>query len=156
LRKIIQKITGSIFFLVLVLFSFSCKAGLKSDLPVVQLTIDGNNVQAEVANTESTRMTGLMFRNSMGTDDGMLFVFTDAKQRAFWMKNTMIPLSIAFMDSKGVIENVLEMPPQTEENFLSDAPAQYALEMNAGWFTKRGIKPGDLVLGAITAPSAKD
>lgn len=156
MRKIIQKITGSIFFLVLVLFSFSCKAGLKSDLPVVQLTIDGNNVQAEVANTESTRMTGLMFRNSMGTDDGMLFVFTDAKQRAFWMKNTMIPLSIAFMDSKGVIENVLEMPPQTEENFLSDAPAQYALEMNAGWFTKRGIKPGDLVLGAITAPSAKD
>ncbi len=129
---------------------------MKSGLPTTRLTIDGNNIAAEVANTESTRMAGLMFRRDLGVDNGMLFVFPDAKLRAFWMKNTLIPLSIAFINDKGVIVNELEMPPQTEQTFMSDGPAQYALEMNAGWFTKRGIKPGDMVLGATTAPSAKE
>jgi len=129
---------------------------VKSGLPTTRLTIDGNNIAAEVANTESTRMAGLMFRRDLGVDNGMLFVFPDAKLRAFWMKNTLIPLSIAFINDKGVIVNELEMPPQTEQTFMSDGPAQYALEMNAGWFTKRGIKPGDMVLGATTAPSAKE
>jgi uncharacterized membrane protein (UPF0127 family) len=156
LVKITREINGSIFFLILVLFSFSCKSEVKSGLPTTRLTIDGNNIAAEVANTESTRMAGLMFRRDLGVDNGMLFVFPDAKLRAFWMKNTLIPLSIAFINDKGVIVNELEMPPQTEQTFMSDGPAQYALEMNAGWFTKRGIKPGDMVLGATTAPSAKE
>lgn len=155
MKKITQKANALFLCVVLSLFVFSCKSTPKSDLPVAQLTVDGSNVVAEVANTESTRMAGLMFRRDLGLNDGMLFVFPDAEQRAFWMKNTLIPLSIAFMNEKGVIENVLEMPPQTEQTFMSDGPAQYALEMNAGWFTKRGIKPGDMVLGATTAPSAK-
>lgn len=154
--KITQNITGLIFFLILALFNSSCKPELKSDLPVVQLTIDGNKLLVEVANTESTRMSGLMFRSEMGSDNGMLFVFSDDKSRAFWMKNTLIPLSIAFMNEKGVIENTLEMPPQTEQTFMSAGPAKYALEMNAGWYTKHGIKPGDMVLGATTSPSSKD
>ena len=81
--KITQNITGLIFFLILALFNSSCKPELKSDLPVVQLTIDGNKLLVEVANTESTRMSGLMFRSEMGSDNGMLFVFSDDKSRAF-------------------------------------------------------------------------
>jgi len=156
LRTTAQKITGLIFVLMLAFFSSSCKPELKSDLPIVQLTIDGNKLLVEVADTESTRMAGLMFRNELGADNGMLFVFSDKASRAFWMKNTLIPLSIAFMDEKGVIENTLEMPPQTEQTFMSAGLAKYALEMNAGWYTKHGIKPGDVVVGATTAPSSKD
>lgn len=155
--RTITRITGiSIFFSILVLINSSCRPGLKSDLPVVQLTIDGNKVLAEVANTEPTRMAGLMFRKDMGADNGMLFVFSDSEIRAFWMKNTLIPLSIAYMNEKGMIENVLEMPPQTEQSFMSAGSAQFALEMNAGWFTRHKIKPGDVVIGATTAPSAKE
>ena len=150
-----RNLKSLILFLILALLSSSCKPGLKSDLPVVQLAIDGNKILVEVANTESTRMSGLMFRNEIGPDNGMLFVFSDSAPRAFWMKNTIIPLSIAFMDDKGVIENTLEMPPQTENTFMSAGPAKYALEMNAGWYTKHGIKAGDLVVGSMAAPGAK-
>ncbi len=152
----IQKTMGFIFLLILSFYSFSCKSALKSDLPIVPLTIDGNKILVEVANTESTRMAGLMFRNELGTDNGMLFVFADDVSRAFWMKNTLIPLSIAFMDEKGAVENTLEMPPQTEQTFMSAGPAKYALEMNAGWYTKHGVKPGDMIIGATTAPSSKN
>lgn len=87
-------------------------------------------------------MAGLMFRKDLGSDVGMLFVFSDSQQRAFWMKNTLIPLSIAYMNEKGAVENILEMPPQTEQSFMSAGPAKFALEMNAGWFSKHGVKPG--------------
>jgi uncharacterized protein len=156
LQNVARNITGLIIFLVLVLLGSSCKPELKSDLPIVQLSIDGNKILVEVANTESTRMAGLMFRSEMGADNGMLFIFSDDASRAFWMKNTLIPLSIAFMDEKGMIENTLEMPPQTEQTFMSAGPAKFALEMNAGWYTKHGIKPGDLVAGATAAPNSKD
>jgi uncharacterized membrane protein (UPF0127 family) len=156
LRNVARNITGLIIFSVLALFESSCKPELKSDLPIVQLSIDGNKILVEVANTESTRMAGLMFRSEMGADNGMLFVFSDDASRAFWMKNTLIPLSIAFMDEKGVIENTLEMPPQTEQTFMSAGPAKYALEMNTGWYTKHGVKAGDVVVGATTSPASKD
>jgi len=136
------------------LAGFSCHAGLKSDLPVVPLKLGGKEIQVEVANKISTRDAGLMFRKEMGEDVGMLFVFPDADQRAFWMKNTLIPLSIAFMDEKGIILNILEMSPQTENTHFSAGKAKYALEMNAGWFTKNGFKPGDPITGVTQAPSA--
>lgn len=154
-----MKQIGFKFFLIgtaVLLLGFSCRPGPKSDLPVVPLTIDGHAIWVEVAHKPSTRMAGLMFRREMGADDGMLFVFPDRAPRAFWMKNTLIPLSIAFMDEKGAIENILEMPPQTEENFLSQGPAKYALEMNAGWFGRKGVKPGDRVEGLAQAPQAQD
>jgi len=97
-----------------------------------------------------------MFRKSMGKNNGMLFVFHETALRAFWMKNTYIPLSIAFMDDKGIILNVLEMPPLTEDSFFSKGGAKYALEMNAGWFEKNGLKPGDPVIGLDQAPSADE
>lgn len=139
------------------LLGASCHHGPpSSDLPVVQLEMDGHRVWVEVANHIATRTTGLMFRREMGPDNGMLFVFPDIDQRYFWMKNTLIPLSIAFIDEKGTILNVLEMPPQTEQTFPSKGPAKFALEMNAGWFTKAGVKAGDKVEGALEAPKAED
>jgi uncharacterized membrane protein (UPF0127 family) len=94
-----------------------------------------------------------MYRRELAEDNGMLFIFPDSARRAFWMKNTLIPLSIAFIDEKGVIENILEMPPETEQNFLSKGPAKFVLEMNSGWFVKRGVKPGDLVPDVLKAPT---
>lgn len=132
----------------------ACHPKDKSDLPVVTLKIDGHSVEAEVANKESTRMTGLMFRREMDKDHGMIFVFPDSEIRAFWMKNTIIPLSIAYMDGKGVILNILEMPPETEDTFYSAGQAKYALEMNTGWYKKNGVKAGDSVEGLATAPTA--
>ena len=138
----------------LLLAGFSCHESLKSDMPVVTLNLGGQEIQVEVANKISTRDAGLMFRKRMGEDIGMLFVFPDSSPRAFWMKNTLIPLSIAFMDEKGAILNILEMPPQTERSFYSNGKAQFALEMNTGWFVKKGLKPGDVVLGLAKAPAA--
>ncbi len=154
--KTISFLKTFLLFLSVALFGFACGSGKKSDLPVVQLNADGNKVEVEVANTEPTRMAGLMFRRDMGENTGMLFVFSDSQPRAFWMKNTLIPLSIAFMDDKGKIENILEMPPQTEQTFRSAGAAKYALEMNAGWFTKKGVKAGDVIEGAVQAPASKD
>ena len=96
-----------------------------------------------------------MFRQHMDSDNGMLFVFDDTAERYFWMKNTVIPLSIAFMDEKGIILNILEMPPETEQTFPSAGPAKYALEMNTGWFSQNGLKVGDLVDGALAAPKGQ-
>ena len=140
----------------LLLSGFSCHHVLKSDLPVIALKMEGHEIYVEVANKEATRETGLMFRGEMEWDNGMLFVFNDYAPRYFWMKNTLIPLSIAFIDDKGMILNILEMPPQTEQTFPTRGPARFALEMNAGWFTKEGVKPGDGVEGVLKAPPAME
>jgi uncharacterized membrane protein (UPF0127 family) len=146
-------------FLIVVFFllgGLSCHPGPKSVLQVVQLKAGGKNLWVEVANKLSTRETGLMFRREMGKDDGMLFVFKEPQQLYFWMKNTYIPLSIAYLDEQGRILNTLEMPPLTENNFPSKGPAKYAIEMNAGWFPSNGIKEGDVVEGVLTAPRADE
>lgn len=142
--------------LFLLLSQFSCHKHLKSDMPVATLSLNGNSFEVEVANTLATRESGLMFRREMGKDNGMLFVFPDSAPRAFWMKNTLIPLSIAFLDEKGVILNLLEMPPLTENPHDSAGPAKFALEMNRCWFTANGAKPGDKVIGALEAPPARE
>ena len=138
------------------LLGFSCHSPIKSDLPVSLLKVDGHEIWVEVANKEATRSSGLMFRTHLDQDNGMLFVFSDTAVRAFWMKNTLIPLSIAFMDEKGVILNTEEMTPQNLQNTWSKGPARFALEMNAGWFTKNGVKAGDSVEGVLGAPKAED
>jgi len=125
-------------------------------MPVVSLKVDGQEVWAEVANKEATRSSGLMFRQEMDWNNGMLFVFPDTAMRAFWMKNTLIPLSVAFMDEKGNIINTEEMIPQSEQSVWSKGPAKYVLEMNGGWFGKEGVKPGDKMEGVLTAPKAEN
>jgi len=116
-------------------------------LPVADLTIGMYKVKAEVAATAQTRETGLMFRKSMPDTAGMLFKFDEIAGHCFWMKNTDLPLSIAFITDDGTISDIAEMKPQTEDNHCPTRAGNYALEMNKGWFARKGIKPGMKVGG---------
>jgi len=116
------------------------------------LKIKGHGLRAELANTEETRRTGLMHRRSMADNQGMLFVYEQPGLHAMWMKNTLIPLSVAFLDRDGRIINIEDMQPETLDAHGAAAEASYSLEMNQGWFAKRGIKPGDRVEGLKTIP----
>jgi uncharacterized membrane protein (UPF0127 family) len=111
-------------------------------LPVVQLNAGMHLIHAEVAADYGSRMTGLMHRATMPSNAGMLFIFDESQQQCMWMKNTLLPLSVAFIDEAGTIINVEDMAPQTEDSHCAKRPARYALEMNRGWFAARGIKPG--------------
>lgn len=121
------------------------------ELPVAPLTINGHKIAAEVAATPEQRATGLMHRFSLKPDHGMVFVFERAEAMGFWMKNTFIPLSIAFIGADGRILNLDDMAPRDETSHPSKGPALYALEMRKGWFAERGIGPGDVVMG-LPAP----
>lgn len=114
-------------------------------LPVIPITIGDHTLQAEVVSTFATRAQGLMYREELAADQGMLFVFADDQLRNFWMRNTRIPLSIAYLDADQRIINILDMEPFDESLYPSAAPARYALEVNQGWFAERGIVAGDLV-----------
>ena len=111
-------------------------------LPAITLNAGMHLIRAEVAQTPEQRSTGLMFRQAMGQNEGMLFAFEDAGQQCFWMKNTLLPLSVAFIADDGSIVNIESMKPQTEDSHCSTKPVRFVLEMNEGWFGKRGIKPG--------------
>ena len=117
-------------------------------LPVAQLSAGMHAVRAEVAADMASRMTGLMHRASMPANAGMLFIFDETTTHCMWMKNTLIPLSVAFLDDAGAIINVEDMQPHSEQSHCARRPARYALEMNRGWFAQRGIKPG-LKLGGL-------
>jgi uncharacterized membrane protein (UPF0127 family) len=117
------------------------------ELPTVPLSINGNKLTAEVARTAQETSTGLMYRFSLKPDHGMLFVFERSEPRAFWMKNTFIPLSIVFVAPDGRIVNIDEMAPQDETLHWSRGPAMYVIEMRKGWFAERGIRAGDRVSG---------
>ena len=120
-------------------------------LPAIPLTINGHKITAEVAATPEQRATGLMHRFSLRPDHGMVFVFDRAEPQSFWMMNTFIPLSIAFIAPDGRIINVDDMAPHDESRHWSKGPALYALEMRKGWFAERGIRAGDVVKG-LPAP----
>ncbi len=116
-------------------------------LQSIKLTAGIHVVSAELASTPEQREIGLMFRPSMGANEGMLFVFDRAGQQCFWMKNTLIPLSAAFIADDGSIVNVEAMKPQTLDGHCSTQPVRFVLEMNDGWFAKRGLKPGAKLRG---------
>jgi len=122
-------------------------ATLAEPLPAIPLTINGHKITAEVAATPERRAFGLMNRFSLQPDHGMIFVFERPEPQAFWMKNTFIPLSIAFIGVDGRILNIDEMQPHDESTHPSRGPALYAIEMRKGWFTERGIRSGDIVKG---------
>lgn len=122
---------------------------------LVPLQISGNSLIAEVANTAEAREQGLMYRKHMRGNHGMLFVFPESAVYGMWMKNTSVPLSVAFMDEQGVIINITDMVPFSEEQYHATAPAKFALEMPIGWFSKREIKPGAKVEGLSQAPAAE-
>ena len=116
-------------------------------LPAIRLSTGMHVLQVMVAQTPEQLSTGLMFRKTMGTNDGMLFVFDEPRQQCFWMKNTLLPLSIAFIDDTGTVANVDDMKPQTLDSHCSTKPVRFVLEMNVGWFDKRGIKAGSKFQG---------
>ena len=116
-------------------------------LPAISLGVGIYLINAEVAQTPDQRAIGLMNRPTMGVSDGMLFAFEAGATQCFWMKNTMLPLSIAFIGDDGAIVNIIEMKPQSLESHCSTKPVRFALEMNQGWFAKRGIKAGSKLTG---------
>lgn len=123
-------------------------------LPVIKLKVGGHTIDAEVAANGGQRATGLMFRFSLPPEHGMLFVFPVAQQQSFWMRNTYVPLSIAFIDAGGRIVNIEDMAPHDERSKFSAAPVLYALEMRKGWFAQKGIRPGAMVEG-LPRPSSE-
>ncbi len=121
-------------------------------MPQIELAIGKHALTAEVAGNDPDRMQGLMHRRMLPENRGMLFVFRDVAYHGMWMMNTYIPLSVAFIDEAGVIVNIEDMQPHTRDSHTAKKPVRYALEMNLGWFRKRGIGPGMKVEGLEKAP----
>jgi uncharacterized protein len=116
-------------------------------LPTVSLSAGMHIIQAMVAQTPEERGIGLMYRKEMGNNEGMLFIFEQASTQCFWMKNTLLPLSAAFLRDDGSIVNIEDMKPQTTDSHCSKEPVRFVLEMHQGWFAKKGLKPGSKLTG---------
>jgi uncharacterized membrane protein (UPF0127 family) len=117
------------------------------DLPRIKLSAGMHLIDTQVARTDAQRQTGLMHRPSMPQIEGMLFVFNEPATQCFWMKNTLLPLTAAFVADDGRIVNLADMKPQTTDSHCSTQPVRYVLEMNQGWFDKKGIKAGSKLGG---------
>lgn len=124
------------------------QSGPQMGLQRVELTAGMYRIDAQVALSPQERQTGLMFRKEMPAQEGMLFVFEQPATQCFWMKNTLLPLTAAFVADDGTIVNLADMKPQTEDSHCSAKPVRYVLEMNQGWFAKRGLKAGTKLGGA--------
>lgn len=122
------------------------------ELPIRPLSAGIYLIQAEMATTGQERELGLMYRTELPDNHGMAFVFDYPAVQCMWMKNTLIPLSVAFMDAQGRILNIEEMAPQTLTDHCSKGNVVYALEMGPGWFSRRHIKPGTVISG-LPAPA---
>ena len=120
-------------------------AAVSQAVELVPLRVGGIQIRVEVADDADERQRGLMYRESLEENQGMLFVYPEQRTLGFWMKNTLIPLDIAYIDREGRIVDIQQMEPQTTETHDSAAPAMYALEMNQGWFEANGIRVGDLI-----------
>ena len=128
----------------------ACGAGAQNArVPTIQLSAGMHLIQAEVAQTDAQRQQGLMFREKMANNHGMVFVFDQVTSQCMWMKNTPLPLSVAFIDAEGKIVNIEDMQPKTLDSHCSAKPVKYALEMNLGWFKAKNIKPGMTIGGLI-------
>jgi len=121
----------------------------QTNLPRVVLQAGMFQIDAQVAATPAQREIGLMFRSEMATHEGMVFVFEQAQKQCFWMKNTLLPLTAAFVDEDGTIVNLADMKPQSTESHCSDKPVRFVLEMNQGWFAKKNIKKGFKLKGPL-------
>lgn len=123
--------------------------GQPQDLPAATLKVGMHSIRAQVAMTPEQRQIGLMFRQNLPNHEGMLFVFEQASTQCFWMRNTLIPLSIAFLADDGTVVNVADMKPQSDDSHCSARPVRFALEMNQGWYAKRGVKAGTRIGGEL-------
>jgi uncharacterized membrane protein (UPF0127 family) len=142
----------SLRVLAAVLLAVSLSAFADARFRTGSVKVGNYPMKVELAIDDAQRAQGLMYRKSMPKEEGMLFVFDEPGYHSMWMKNTLIPLSVAFIDKDGVILNILDMEPQTEDSHMAAGPAVYALEANKGWFAGKKIKPGDKVTGLPKAP----
>lgn len=117
------------------------------NLPRIEITAGMHRIEAQVAASPQERQTGLMHRKEMPAHEGMLFVFEQPATQCFWMKNTLLPLTAAFVADDGTIVNLADMKPQTEDSHCSAKPVRYVLEMNQGWFEQRHLKAGAKLRG---------
>jgi uncharacterized protein len=136
-------------FLALAALAASADATFRS----THVKVAGHEIKVEVAENEPQREQGLMYRKSLGRNEGMLFLFEEPAYHAMWMKNTLIPLSVAFIDAKGEILNILDMEPETLDAHMAAGPAVYAIEANKGWFAANRVKAGDKVTGLPKPPA---
>lgn len=144
-----SKVTHLLSGALLVVTSFLATAQeAQMDLPRVKLSAGMHQIDSQVASTPGQRSTGLMYRKTMPQHEGMLFVFEQPTKQCFWMKNTLLPLTAAFVDDDGTIVNLEDMKPQTLDAHCSTKPVRFVLEMNQGWFAKKGIKSGSKLSGA--------
>lgn len=120
-----------------------------------RIKVGSHPLKVEVAASDPQRMQGLMHRTALGKEEGMLFIFDELAYHSMWMKNTLIPLSVAFVDAEGRILNILDMEPQTLDSHMAAGPARYAIETNKGWFAAKKIKAGDKVTGLPGASGAR-
>jgi uncharacterized membrane protein (UPF0127 family) len=137
----------SIFSIVISSAALCCQLAMAQDgpqlsLPRTKITAGMYLIDTQVAATPEQRATGLMFRPQMPSGEGMLFVFEAPSEQCFWMKNTLLPLTAAFVADDGTIVNLADMKPQTTNSHCSEKPVRYVLEMNQGWFAQKGIKAG--------------
>ena len=130
----------------------SAAAQQPQQLQAITLSAGMHNIRAELALTPEQRQKGLMYRRDLASHQGMLFVFEDATPQCFWMRNTPTPLTIAFVADDGSIVNLADMKPFDESSHCSARPVRFVLEMNQGWFAKRGIKAGFKLVGAPFKP----
>lgn len=138
---------GEIFVALFFVYSGVVLAQVNTGLPTVELKTGIYRIQAELADTPKAREIGLMNRTSMPTNSGMLFIFEQKASHCFWMNNTKLPLSIAFIADDGKIVNIEEMQAETTNNHCPKATVRYALEMNKQWFSERVITPGSVITG---------
>lgn len=123
------------------------QSGPQPRLPTIDLQAGIHLIKTELAITPQQQQIGMMFRREMGTNEGMLFISEDSSQRCFWMRNTLVPLTIAFLADDGTIVNLADMDAQSDRSHCSAKPVRFALEMNRGWFAKRGLKAGSKIKG---------
>jgi uncharacterized protein len=126
--------------------------GPQTNLPRIKLQAGMYQIDAQVAQTPEQRSIGLMYRTEMPTHEGMLFVFEQPSTQCFWMKNTLLPLTAAFVADDGTIVNLADMKPQTTDAHCSTKPVRFVLEMHQGWFAKKGFKAGTRLGGAPFKP----
>ena len=144
----VNKLIRPAFILLALLLSGASQA----EMPRMELNAGFHRIEAEVAADQANRMQGLMQRRSMASNHGMLFVFPNTERHCMWMRNTLLPLSVAFLDAEGRILNVEEMQAQSDNNHCAASPARFALEMNSGWFAAKGLKAGMRIGGIERAP----
>jgi uncharacterized protein len=133
------------FFVAALALGFAAHA--EATFGTASIKVAGHPLKVEVAADEAALQQGLMFRKKLGPEEGMLFLFGERAYHSMWMKNTLIPLSVAFLDADGNILNILDMEPQTLDTHTSAGPALYAIETNKGWFAAKKVKAGDKVTG---------